>query len=95
MTYQLGETIRFTATITDSDEAAADPTTVTISIRNPVGTMVVTDQTMTNPSVGSYYYDYTTLSAGVEGMYTVEVTATGSAGRVTIELDTFIAEESI
>ncbi len=96
-TYQLGETIRFTATVTDDDGNAADPTTITISIRTPDGVMAVTDQAMTKSGTGAYYYEYTipAETTGIEGKYKLKVEATGSASRVTIKTDTFKTEASI
>ncbi len=92
--YQQGETVRLTATITDSAGAAANPTTTTISIEKPDGTLAVTDTAMTySGTVGSYYYDY--LIPASEGVYTVKVKATGAAGRISIEPDSFKAEATI
>ncbi len=91
--YQIGETIRIAATITDSAGAAADPTTVVISIQIPAGTLGVTNAAMTKSAVGSYYYDY--LIAGGAGNYKVQIKATGSGSRVTIKPDNFQAEAAI
>jgi hypothetical protein len=91
--YQTGESLRLTATIVDTDGAAVDPTTTTISIKKPDGTMAVTDGAMTKSGVGSYYYDYTIASDA--GTYSAEVKATGSGGRITLEPDTFIVESAI
>jgi len=96
-TYQLGETVRLTATVTDSDGAASDPTTTKISIRKPDKSMAATAQDMTKSVTGSYYYDYLIAAedTGQEGTYNVRVTATGAASRVTIQTSTFDAEVSI
>lgn len=96
-TYQLGEHPEFKATIKDEDGNLADPTTVTISIKMPNGTMAVTDQAMTHDSTGVYSYVYAIPSetTGIPGTYKLKVETTGTAGRVTIEPDTFIAEASI
>ena len=81
--FQAGETVRITAIIIDVSGAAADPTTVTISIRKPDGTMDITDAAMSSAVSGTYYYDY--LIATDIGIYNTSVTATGTAGRITIE----------
>lgn len=91
--YQSGETIRLAATITDSDGEAADPTTAKIAINDPSGTQVVTAVDMVNPEVGSYHYDY--LIPNDIGAYNWQVTAVGSAGRITIVKDSFNVELSI
>lgn len=91
--YQTGETVTITATITDTAGAAADPSTTTISIEKPDGTLDVTDTAMTQSVSGSYYYDYATPS-GV-GLYRAQVKATGSGGRITIKPDRFLVEASI
>lgn len=91
--HQTGESLRLTATIVDTAGAAADPTTVTISVKKPDGTMAVTDSAMTKDAVGSYHYDYTIASDS--GTYSAEVKATGSGGRITLEPDTFTVESAI
>jgi len=86
--HQPGETLRITAAIVSQETGAAvDPTTVTISIKKPDGSLDITDAAMTNPSTGSYYYDY--LIANNEGTYHSAVKATGGAGRITIEPSNF------
>ena len=85
--HHTGETIRITATIVDTAGSAVDPTTVVVSVAKPDGTVAVTDQTMTKSATGSYYYDYTAPTD--TGIYTASVKATGAAGRISIEPDTF------
>jgi uncharacterized protein YfaS (alpha-2-macroglobulin family) len=96
-TYQLGETVRVDATITDEDGTATDPATVTVSIRGPDGVMLITDTSMTQDGVGLYHYDYTLISetSGLVGKYTYKVECTGSGGQVTIKNSTFKVEASI
>lgn len=91
--YQTTETITLKATITDSAGAAADPTTVVISVMKPDGTLDVDGVAMTKDLVGSYHYDYTIPSD--IGTYKSQVTATGSAGRTTVEPNRFLVEASI
>ena len=85
--YQAGETMRETATITDSAGDAADPDTIVISIKKPNGTLDVTDAAMTKSATGTYYYDYTIASD--TGFYYASVKVTGSSGRATIVPDSF------
>jgi uncharacterized protein YfaS (alpha-2-macroglobulin family) len=85
--YQAGETLRINAQITDSAGDPTDPTTVTISIKKPDGTLDVTDAAMSSDVAGTYYYDYAIASD--TGLYYASVEATGSAGRVTIKPDSF------
>ena len=91
-TYQIGESVKISATITDTDGDAAIPTNVVISIQKPDGSAAITDAAMTTDVAGSYYYDFVIDSARV---YRVYVKATGSGGRVTIEPDRFVAEEAL
>jgi len=96
-TYQLGETVRLTATVTDSDGAASDPTSITISIRKPDKAMGITKQAMTKSTTGVYKYNYTIAAEenGLEGTYNVRVTATGAEALVSIETSSFDVEASI
>lgn len=92
-TYQTGESLRITAAIVDTDGAAVDPTTVVISIGKPDRSLDITDAAMTKSETGSYYYDYTIASD--TGVYYIAVKATGSAGRITIEPDSFDVADPI
>jgi len=92
ISYQVGETVRLSAAVTDADDAAADPSTMKITIRLPSGTAAVTAQAMTNPAAGSYYYDYTTT---IIGRHRYNVTGVGSSGRVTIVRDSFFVVAAI
>lgn len=92
MTYQVGETIRLNAAITNVAGAAVNPTTVNITINKPDGSVAQASTAMENPETGSYYYDYT-ITTDV-GAYHYSVKAT-SGTRVTIEKDVFVVDESI
>ncbi|MCK4814689.1 hypothetical protein KA005_02875 [bacterium] len=85
--YQIGETVRLNATVTNISAEAADPSTIKISINGPDGVAVVEDADMENPEVGAHYYDYT-IPAGM-GTYRYNVEAVGGEGRITIVKDTF------
>jgi|LGVF01.1.fsa_nt_gb uncharacterized protein YfaS (alpha-2-macroglobulin family) len=91
--YQTGESIGITATIVDVAGTAADPSTTTISIQKPDGTLDITDVAMTQSVSGTYTYNYM-IPSGV-GLYRAQVKATGSAGRITIEPDRFLVEAAI
>ena len=91
--HHAGETVRITAAIVDTAGSAVDPSTVVISVAKPDGTVDITDQAMTKSATGSYYYDYTAPTD--TGIYTASVKATGSAGRITIEPDTFGVVDAI
>ena len=59
----------------DDDEVLADATSVSISIKDPDGTMVADDQAMSKTATGVYEYFYTTTTSVVVGKYQVEVVA--------------------
>lgn len=69
MAYDVGDGVRFKATITDLDGSAADPTTVTVKIRDPSGnteTLVYgVDGDVKKSGTGIYYVDRTIDEAGV------------------------------
>lgn len=93
MFYQVGETARLQASITDSDDVAADPVTVKITIKNPKGSKVVSSIDITNDAVGSYYYDY--LCPSILGKYDYKIVAVGSDDRVTTVKDSFHVDSAI
>lgn len=79
--YYRGASVRITATITDTDSVAADPSVSTvIRIMDPNGTRQVTDTAMTKLATGSYEYVYDTAAAADLGEWTFEVVATDGAG---------------
>jgi len=53
--------------------ATSTPSSVLITIRNPCGTALVTNQAMTSAGSGVYSYDYTIPAAAVYGRYEVEI----------------------
>ena len=66
-----------------------DPSTsVTISIIDPTGTPVVSNQVMIRDSVGVYHYNFQTTGIIVFGVYTVIYTATDGS-TVSIQSDNF------
>lgn len=68
-----------------------DPTSPTITIRDPNGTAKVTTQALTKNAVGKYSYTCQTATNWLAGEYEVEVIAvSGSYTDVTIETNGFI-----
>jgi hypothetical protein len=51
----------------------SDPSSVLITITNPCGVEVVSDQVMGTSGTGVYYYDYTILANAPYGKYSVEI----------------------
>jgi acyl-[acyl carrier protein]--UDP-N-acetylglucosamine O-acyltransferase len=67
-----GGTVRILVYVYDDDEVLVTPTSVSVSIVNPAGTVVVDDAAMSASATGVYEYYYTTTSAVVEGNYQIE-----------------------
>ena len=60
MSYYVGDALRFSCEFTDMDDTATDPTTVTLLLESPSGTVTTLTHgagEITRASVGSYYYD--------------------------------------
>jgi len=88
--YEVGTTIKADVTFRDEDDALYDPTTVTAFVEQPDGT-IYTVVTITNPSVGYYYFHYTILSEG-DHMYQF----TGVTGSISsVESSFFVAVEYV
>jgi len=73
--YQRSETYYHWITFRDRDNALYDPSTVSITITNPCGTVKVDSVGMTNDSTGVYYYPYNIPADGVYGEWDVQVVA--------------------
>jgi hypothetical protein len=68
MTYHVSDTIRLSCAFTDAGGAAADPTTVTLEVKDPSGnvtTLTVAAGQIIKASTGNYYYDLAADEAGV------------------------------
>lgn len=66
-TYDIGDQVRLTATLTDLDGTATDPTAVTLTVRKP--DLTATDHTyasgaLTKSGTGVYYRDVTLDQSG-------------------------------
>ncbi len=65
-------TIRTICYVYDDDEALVDATSVSITIKDPDGTLVVDDVAMTKNSTGMYEYFYTPATTAILGNYQIE-----------------------
>ena len=82
------------ADVTDPDTGAAiDPTTVTISIKDPDGVLDVNGVSMVKDAIGDYHYDYD-IPATI-GAYVGRTKCTSADDRITIKTFGFWAEASI
>jgi len=92
--YRPGETIEITGTITNSSNAAANPTVSTkVRIADTLGTVKVEATAMTNEATGSYYYAHDLPVAAIPGEWTYEVITTdGDNSDVSIGSGTFIVK---
>jgi hypothetical protein len=73
--YQREETYYHWITFRDRTKALHDPSSVSITITNPCGTVKVDAQGMTNDAPGVYYYPYDIPVDGVYGEWDVKVIA--------------------
>lgn len=71
--YAVGAPIHLTGVFADPTNTLVDPSTVTLYLTDPTGT--VTPLAASRSSVGSYFYDYTPSAAG---MYSWQFVGTGS-----------------
>lgn len=75
--YAKGQSVKLTASFTDSAGAAANPTTVTCKVEEPDGTETsytsVSTPAITNPATGSYQL---ILSTDQSGMFSYRWTGT-------------------
>jgi hypothetical protein len=89
-----GSTVRINADITDPDTGTTtDPTTISISIKDPDGALDVDGTAMTKDAVGDYHYDYT-IPVNV-GAFVGRTKLTSAAGKITIKTFGFWAEASL
>lgn len=74
--YQIGNEILLKGTFTNSGGTLITPTTITLRIKNPAGTVtVVTTASLTNPSTGIYQY---TLLLNVKGIWSYRFEGAGN-----------------
>ena len=92
--FSVGDSIRIEVDVTDLADAAADPTEVTLQVRDPDATTTTYTYgggTVTKSTTGSYYYD---LTVDTPGVYLFRWAATGAyvaaeAGSFTVVADPF------
>lgn len=90
-TYQRDETVVLEIEYRTTDDVLVDPDTVTISVYEPDGTLLVTAQTATKESTGTYSYDVLVASDTDVGNYDVRWRAkTGT--RYQIDKDVYEVE---
>jgi len=65
-------TIRTIVYVYDDDQALVDATSVSISIKDPIGTVVIDEVGMTKTATGIYEHFYTTTTSVEVGNYQVE-----------------------
>lgn len=79
--HDIGDQRRLTGSFTDLIGDPANPTTVTLTIREPDGTLISkTGGELTNPTVGTFTYDHTIAKPGrhvVRWVGTGDVVAAG------------------
>jgi hypothetical protein len=89
--YDVGQLIRIFRTFTLSG-ALTDPTTQTLEIKEPDGTLVSkTEADVTKDDVGEYHYDYGPVTQ--EGRYSIQWAGTG--GVVTALTSVFWVREDL
>lgn len=88
MSYQLGDVVPLSVTITDADGNPADAGSVTLTVTLPDGTTDVTSD-ITSTTTGVYDHDYTTTQAG---RHAVRWVATGD--NASAYTDAFTVEAS-
>ena len=91
--YYQGETFRQKVDVTNVDDDATDPNTITITIEDSEGIKKVTDGVMTKDSVGFYHYDYDIPDDAATGEWTTKVYAEKT--QKAIEQDRFLVLEAI
>lgn len=82
--YEQGETFSHWVTIRDADQQKTDPASVTFSIKDPCGNIILDSQVMTNSSTGIYYYDYELSSTASYGRYVTTVKSTAAESQTGI-----------
>lgn len=79
MIYDIGDQVTLAVTFTDDSDVATDPTTVTLTVREPSG--AETDVTPTNTATGCYT---ATWDIAMNGRHVVTWTGTGTIDAVSV-----------
>lgn len=81
--FERGETFTHWIDIRDRDNTKVDPSTVSITIKDPCDFTLVSSGSMNWNAVGEFYYDYDTIeSSATYGRYKVETKTTSATGQV-------------
>lgn len=87
--YNIGDKVRLQGTLEDSAGVEVDPSTVTVKVRTPGGTIstyTYAGSTVTRSALGVYYTDFTPSEAGTY-YYLFQSTGTGqAAGEATFDV---------
>ena len=73
MIYTLGQTVRVTAAVKDVAGVAADPSAVSVKLKDPAGS--TTTNAMSRSATGAYYWDFIPTLAG-QHLVRIETTGT-------------------
>jgi len=88
--YEREDSIAYWITIRDRTKTKVDPSTVSITIKDPCDFVLVNSQAMARDSTGVYYYNYDSLSStATYGKYKIEVKSTSGTSQVAVEHDKF------
>jgi len=88
--YQRGETMAHWETIRNRNNTKVDPSSVSITIKDPCDFTLVSSGAMTKDTVGIYYYNYDTISSSATyGKYELQIVSTSATGQKGIHYDKF------
>jgi hypothetical protein len=93
--YDVGDLVRCSATFTDQDDTAVDPTGIAFKVKTPAGVTTTytygTDAALVRDSTGNYHVDVSMTAAGL-WPYRWASTGTGQAaaeGQLLVEASRF------
>jgi hypothetical protein len=87
--YERGETFVHRVTIRDRNNAKTNPSSVSDTIEDPCGHILVNQASMASDATGEYYYNWAIPSTATFGRYRTKVEATSSSGNISIFKDEF------
>ena len=88
--FERGETYYKYEEIRNRAGTLVNPTTITMTITDSCGNILVNALPMANDAVGKYHYAYTIGATAYYGIYTTVVIATGAGGDVTKFTEDFV-----
>jgi hypothetical protein len=86
------ETVVISAEVRDENDTLVDPTNIILTLKDPNGVAVFTEQDMTKTDIGKYVYYWTSSADSTLGWYRTIVKATDGAGagaKVTVAVGGF------